>query len=77
MFQRKTIAAPHKITAILAMVALAGAPRYLSALRTTPTTAIKMYGRGIRKRQMAKVSGRPVATVTMAAAVATIFAIVP
>ena len=38
--QTKTIKAPQTITAALAMPAHVGSPRYLSALRQTPTTAI-------------------------------------
>jgi hypothetical protein len=38
----KIMAAPHMITATLAMPAHVGDPWYLSALRTTPTTAVKM-----------------------------------
>ena len=38
--QMKTIKAPQAITAAFAMPAHVGSPRYLSALRQTPTTAI-------------------------------------
>ena len=40
--QTRIIAAPHTITATLAILAHIGGPSYLLALRTTPMIAIRM-----------------------------------
>jgi len=53
--QIKIIRAPHTNTVTLAKLAQIGRPSYRLALRTTPTTAMKMYGTGMRKSPTATV----------------------
>jgi len=75
--QNKIIRAPQTNTAILAKLAQICGPSYPLALRMTPTTAIRIYGTGIRKSPTATASGKLIATDAIAAAVATMLAIVP
>jgi hypothetical protein len=75
--QNKIIRAPQTNTATLAKLAQICGPSYPLALRMTPTTAIRMYGTGIRKSTTATASGKLIATDAIAAAVAMMLAIVP
>jgi hypothetical protein len=75
--QIKIIRAPQTKTATLAKLAQIGGPSYRLALRITPTTAMRMYGTGIRKSPTATASGKLIATDAIAATVAKMLAIVP
>ena len=75
--QTKIIRAPHTNTATLAKPTQIGGPSCPSALRITPTTAMRMYGTGIRKSPTATASGKLIATAAIAVTIAKTLAAVP